>query len=205
MNKPKPQIRFKYGWLLAEVTADALNRKNDSTRPLGTYDELISITKKYEAWWTPYNDQVVEGICNILSLDFKQNIIDVYVSPWFTPISDPLVIGPAFESQDKLICTIAHELIHRILTDNTSVDSNRDLLRDWENAFGNDHDKKMLVHIPVHAVLKQLYSKVMSRPDLLKLDISSTKGNQPYADAWDYVQSHDHNRIIEALSISKSS
>lgn len=205
MDMSLPQIRFKYGWLLAEVTAEALSRKNNSTEPLGTDDELLAITKKYEAWWAPYNDQIVKGICSVLGLTFKQNVIDVYVSPWFTPISDPLVIGPAFRSQDALISTVSHELIHRILTDNTSVDPTRDLLQDWKDAFGTNHDKKVLVHIPVHAVLKQLYVSVLDRPDLVELDIKNTKHNKPYAQAWDYVQAHDHAEIIRALSISKSS
>ncbi len=205
MNSNIPLVRIKYGWLLAGVTAEALSEKYGNGERLGTYDELSDIANKYEGWWRPFNGQVLNGLCKVLHLEFKQNIIDVYVSPWFTPISDPMVIGPGIESQDVFINTLSHELTHRLLTDNTSRNAEHDLLKDWKSLFGDTYDNKTLVHIPVHAVLKALYLDVIERPDLMELDILATRNNKPYADAWDYVQSHDHTDIVNALSVSRSS
>ena len=94
--------------------------------------------------------------------------------------------------------------IHRILTDNTSTDYYHDFLSDWKMLYGDTHDMKTLIHIPVHAVMKKLYLDSIHRPDLLKFDIDSTKNNAPYAAAWDYVTNHDYNEIVAGLSISKT-
>jgi len=203
MTKIIPKVRIKYAWLLAGEASVVMNEKYGDGTPLMTYEHFDAIAKKYEAWWRPHNDKILHGICDILGLQFRQNIIDINVAPWFNPISDPMVIGPAFQSEDALVNTIAHELIHRLLTDNTSVPYDHDLLADWRKLFGDKHDWNTLVHIPVHAVMKKLYLDVINRPDLLALDIEVTKNNPPYAAAWAYVQKGDCIDIIKSLSVSK--
>lgn len=199
-----PLVRISYGFLLADVTAEVLHARYSHGEKVGTYDELVSIAKQYEKWWRPYNDEILKGLCKILNLEFRQNIIDIYVSPWFTPISDPMVVGPAFSSQDSLVNTITHEMIHRLITDNTSTDHDHDFVADWRKLFGENHNWNTLVHIPVHAVMKKLYLDIINRPDLLELDIKDVRNNKPYADAWAYVNKHDYNEIITSLSISRS-
>lgn len=194
-----PEVRIKYGWLLARVTADALHEKYSNGEPLGTDDELIAIATKYETWWRPHNDAVLNGLCEILGLEFRQNIIDIYVSPWFSPISDPMVIHPGFESRAELLNAIAHELTHRLLTDNTSIKHDDGLMATWRQMFGDHYDAKTLAHIPVHAMLKELYLDHIDRPDLLALDIEKTKANAPYAEAWAYVQKHGYESVIHEL------
>lgn len=191
-----PEVRITYGWLLAGVTADALREKHDYDDRLGSFDELTEVANKYEAWWRPYNDKVLGGIVEITGLEFRQNIIDVYVSPWFSPISDPMVIHPAFMTQDALVNILSHELIHRLLTDNTSVDYDDRQLPAWRNAFGPHLDDRTIVHIPVHSILKKLYIDVLQEPSLCELDIERTKDWSTYADAWSYVNEHGYEKII---------
>ena len=205
MSKIIPEIRIKYAWLLADAASTVLNEKYGDGTPLRSYDEYEQITEKYRKWWNPHNDKILRGLCDILDLEFRQNIIDVNIAPWFSPISDPMVIGPAFKSEDELVNTITHELIHRLITDNTSVQYDHDFLTDWKKLFGDSHDWNALVHIPVHAVMKKLYLDVINRPDLLKLDIEAVKDNPPYAAAWVYVEDGDYASIVDSLSISKSS
>jgi hypothetical protein len=200
-----PDVRIKYAWLLADAASTLMNEKYGDGTPLRSFEEYEQIVQKYREWWMPHNNDVLNGICGILNLEFRQNIIDIDVAPWFSPISDPMVIGPAFNSQDSLINTIAHEMIHRLLTDNTSTDYDHDFVTDWKKLFGENHDWNTLLHIPVHATMKKLYLDVLKRPDLLELDMEEVKENKPYAEAWFYVNQHDYEDIISSLSISKVS
>jgi hypothetical protein len=205
MAKTIPEIRIKYAWLLAGEASVVMNEKYGDGTPLRSHEEYEEIVEKYRTWWQQHNDKVLHGLCDIVNLEFRQNIIDINVAPWFSPISDPMVIGPAFKSEDALVNTITHELIHRLITDNTSVKYDHDFLADWRKLFGESHEWNTLVHIPVHAVMKKLYLDVIDRPDLLKLDIEDLKANPPYAAAWAYVEDGDYAGIVNSLSISKSS
>jgi len=203
MTNTIPEIRIKYAWLLAGETAEIMNEKYGDGTPLRPFEEYEAIATKYNTWWAPHSSKILYGICDILDLEFRQNIIDINIAPWFNPISDPMVIGPAFQSEDALVNTLTHELIHRLITDNNSIDYDHDFLKDWKELFGSDHKFNTLVHIPVHAVMKKLYLDVIDRPDLLKFDIEDLSTNLPYADAWKYVNKHEYNEIIDSLSISK--
>lgn len=205
MTKTIPEIRIKYAWLLAGETSSVMNEKYGNGASLRSFEEYEQVAEQYREWWAPHNDKILHGLCEMLDLEFRQNIIDINVAPWFNPISDPMVIGPAFKSEDALVNTIAHELIHRLITDNTSVNYDHDFLADWKKLFGENHDWNTLVHIPVHAVMKKLYLDVIDRPDLLRFDIKDVKADPPYAAAWSYVESGNYKNIVDSLSFSKSS
>lgn len=205
MAKAIPEIRIKYAWLLSDTASVVLNEKWGNGQPLQSYEYYVAIADKYEQWWRPHNDAILHGICDIFDLEFRQNIIDVNVAPWFTPISDPIVIGPAFATEDAIMNTITHELLHRLLTDNTAYDYDHDFIKDWEILFDKDHSMNTLVHIPVHAGLKKLYIDVIKRPDLVSFDIQEVKEYPDYAKAWEYVESNDYQKIIEQLNNKKIS
>lgn len=205
MTKKLPEIRISYSWLLSGEASEIMNDKYGDGTPLRSIEEYETIVEKYVQWWSPLGTEILNGLCDVLQLEYRQNIIDIYVAPWFKPISDPMVIGPAFQSEDALINTLTHELIHRLLTDNTSINYQHDFLADWKAIFGDNHDFNTLVHIPVHAVMKKLYLDVIDRPDLLQLDIDNVSNNQPYARAWEYVNNNDYVELINKLEISKSS
>jgi hypothetical protein len=205
MKKKIPEIRISYSWLLSGQASEIMNDKYGDGTPLRTFEEYEAIVEKYDTWWSAIGTEILNGLCDILQLEYRQNIIDVYVAPWFSPISDPMVIGPAFHSQNTLINTLTHELIHRLLTDNTSTDYEHNFLADWKIIFGDEHEFNTLVHIPVHAVMKRLYLDVINRPDLLQYDIEDVSNNKPYAQAWDYVNDNDYVELIDKLKISKYS
>lgn len=194
-----PEIRFKYGWLVSNTASGVLNEKWGDGTPLRTFDEYHDIAKKYEKWWQPHNKKVLSAMTDLLGLEFRQEIIDVYVVPWFYPISDPMILGPAFENEDQVVNVLTHELLHRLLTDNTVTSYEHDFLKDWQKLFG-EHDFNTLVHIPVHAAMKKIYLESIKRPDLLELDRKAVKDNKPYADAWKYVDEQGHEEILEKLA-----
>lgn len=194
-----PKIRISYAWLLANAASGAMNEKWGDGSPLKSDEYYEQVAKKYEDWWRPHNDTILEGIQQITGLRFNQNIIDIHVAPWFYAFSSPLVIGVIFKTEDDIIRVISHELIHRLLTDNTSHPDNFDYVSQWQDLFGNNHDHATLVHIPVHAVLSELFTNILKRPDLIDADKASVAKNKPYSDAWDYVEEAGSDNIIKLL------
>lgn len=198
MNVQIPKIRFKYGWLVAGEASHVLNDRWGDGTPLRSYEEYDAIAKKYDVWWRTDGDTILTAMTEVLNLQFHQPEIDIYVVPWFNAISDPMIIGPAFPNQDELINSVTHELLHRLLTENTVTDYTYDYISGWKELFG-DHEFNTLVHIPVHAVMKKVYLDKINRPDLLDLDKRLVKDNQPYANAWTYVDDNGYEEIISKL------
>ncbi len=198
MRNSIPQIRFKYGWLVAGEASHTLNEAWGDGTPLREYDEYEAIARKYHDWWVLVGPQLVAAMAKTMELEFAQSTIDVYVVPWFNAISDPLIIGPAFQSPDEIIVTVTHELLHRLLTENTKTDYTYDYLSGWRELYG-DHDMNVLIHIPVHAIMKKLFTEDLQRSELVELDKQLVKDNQDYVDAWAYVEEHGYEQIIQKL------
>lgn len=195
-----PLVRIKYAWLLSNTASVVMNEKWGDGTPLRSFKEYEKIALKYEGWWRPYNEQVLIGICKLLNLEFRQNIIDVNVAPWFSPISDPMVIGPAFKNQDDLVNTLSHEMLHRLITDNMTYSYDFDFLTEWEDMFSKDHARNTLIHIPVHAAMEALYRDVLNRPDLVDLDKKQTSSYLAYRNAWTYVEKVGYKEILKQLT-----
>lgn len=195
-----PEVRIKYAWLLSNSASVVMNEKWGDGTPLQSDKLYEKIALKYEEWWRPFNDPVLKGISKLLKLSFKQNIIDVNVAPWFTPISDPMVIGPIFKTQDDILNTLSHEMLHRLITDNTTYPYDFDFLAEWQTMFGKDHARNTLIHIPVHAVMEALYRDVLNRPDLIDLDKKQTSSYKAYKDAWVYVEKVGYKKILKQLT-----
>lgn len=161
-------------------------------------EEYEARTQRYREWWKPYEKQILTALCEILDLEFRQNTVDVYVAPWKGAMSDPLILPSNFESQDRLIRVLTHELAHRLLADNTA--SSRFEKHDFEQLKKLYGEKPFaeLVHIPVHAIMKYVYVEVLQRQDLLATDIQAMKdeNKQDYSNAWEYVDAHDYKEII---------
>ena len=139
-------------------------------------------------------------MCDLLGLSFRQNVIDVYIAPWFGAFSDPLVIG-VMREPDQFVDTLTHELIHRLLTDNSSISYEKKLFPNWQKLFGKNHSFTTIVHIPVHAVHKAIYLDILNEPERLERDKKSDiqHNAKDYIASWQYVDSDDYQIIIEKL------
>jgi len=198
-----PTVRFQYAWLLSDAASTVLHEKYGDGKKMRTYDEYVEIAKRYDEWWQPHSKKILQGLRNITGLEFTQNTIDVYVAPYFHAFSSPMVLGPHLKSEDELLNVLTHEIIHRLLTDNTTYDLYHEFPPDWQSLYGPDHAINTLVHIPVHAIMEKLYKEVIERPDLIRYDKKYVQEWEDYVAAWNYVEKHGYQKIIDQLNSLK--
>ena len=183
-----PEIVIKDAWLLRENASKPLHELwSKPGDKLADDVDMELIVKNYKKAWKPYEQKILEGMCNTFDLEFRHNIIDVYIAPWFFGFSDPLVIG-VVHKPNLFIDILTHELLHRLFTANTKYDIDKSKRRlKWRELFGDQHDFKTLVHIPVHAGLKAIYLDVLNEPERLTRDIERSQNHPGYKEACDYV------------------
>jgi hypothetical protein len=202
--KDLPEIRIKDAYLLRENVSKHLHELwGKENEDLADNEWMQKRVKEYQKAWKPFEKQILAGLTEIIGASYRQNIIDVYIAPWFNAFSDPLVVGVTREP-DEFIDILTHELIHRILTDNSSIKPKTNLISKWEKLFGRQKSLTTLVHIPVHSVHKAIYLDVLKEKSRLLRDINSCRkhGHKDYVQAWDYVEKHDYKKINELLKAS---
>jgi len=205
MSQPRvelPVIRIKNAWLLQEHASKHLHELWGKGKVLADNDWMNWKVGEYSKAWQPYEQKILQGMTDTLELSFCQNIIDVYIAPWFHAFSDPLVIG-VNKTPDLFIDLLTHELLHRLLTDNTSVPHDTSLRDEWSELFGYHHSSVALVHIPVHAVHKAIYLDILNEPKRLRRDVAANKKQNAidYVKAWQYVEENGYKEIIEQLRV----
>lgn len=200
-----PQIRIQNSALLySSISENERQKWADSiNQPLLGPAEINDYTSRFKSAWATYENQILESMVNLYDIEFKKNIIDVYVSPWNKSISNPLIVNPSRPPEIQ-IETLTHELLHVLFTDNTSFsmhDSGQTIkLTDkWRGLFGGDLEWKTLVHIPVHAGLKAIFLDALNEPKRLERDILRHQQNPAYKKAWDYLGEHDYKAINKQL------
>lgn len=168
----------------------------DKGGKLRSDEEYDAIAKQYEEWWRQYENQIIKGMYDTLGLEFKPNVLDVHVAPFFYAFSSPLVLGVTFDTQEKLVLNLTHELLHKLFMDNTSHDDSK-TIEEWKALFG-EHEYVTLVHIPVHAMLHTIFIDILNRPEMLDEEVRKSKA---YKDSWEYVEKHGYKDIISKLQM----
>lgn len=200
-----PEIRFKYPWLLLNNLDFALRPAFEKEGAVDFLDKefILKRLERHENAWRPYEQKILQGMCEIFGLEFHQNTIDIYVAPLKKSFSDPMMISTKY-SPDEVVNVIAHELMHRLLTDNTAYDD-KGLVSHWQDLFGADHSRVALTHIPVHAGLKMLFIDVLNEPERFTKDIERSQRFEPYKQAWAYVEANGYEKIIDRLKADYAS
>ena len=189
---------MKYGWLLTQAASVPMNElwgNGDSLEDGDFYEEIV---KKYQSAWSPYQTKILTAMQELLGIEFRQSIIDVYVAPWFNAFSDPMVFGVMYEP-DRFVDVFTHELLHRLMTDSKQLSHDYEIDADWRRLFGDDHSQNTLIHIPVHAVHKAILLDILKEPERYDREIALTSKWPDYKAAWQYVNAHDYKKIIEDL------
>ena len=164
------------------------------------------MTLQYRHEWAKHQSKLLGEMQELLGITFYKPVIDVSVAPFFIPQSDPLIVNFG-SSPDRFVDVLTHELTHVLLTDNNKMrtrdeEPKLDLIKEWQRMFGKEHDFNTLVHIPVHAVFKHLFTDVLKDPKRVERDIKESAtfaGGQAYVSAWEYVNKHDYKTIVDKL------
>lgn len=201
-----PEIRFRDPFLLIGTIYNDI--ESAYMPPVAATDERSKLSRseitekleQYEAAWRPYEKRLIEGMCALFNLEFRQNVIDIYAAPFYTSFSSPLFIATKYDP-GRAVEVIAHELIHVLLYDNTSssVDSFSETERKWRQLFGDGLDDVALIHVPVHAALQALFDDVLAEPARTLQDKEKCSSHPPYKAAWDYVEKVGYKKILEML------
>lgn len=196
-----PEIRFNQPWLLIDTIyhdiKGAYEKPNDELYKLDP--KFINRTlRRYEKAWRPYEEQIIHGMCDLLGIEFRQNIIDIYAAPFYNSFSDPMFIATKFSSK-RVVEEITHELLHRLLTDNAQTDYKTNYVNEWKKLFKDGLSWNTLVHVPVHAVLQALFDDVLDEPERTRNDKRLCKQWPDYDAAWKYVDKVGYKTIIEQL------
>lgn len=197
-----PEVRIRASFLLNDAVIPLLlpALKETGNEIAATNEYINETVERYNRSWARYETEILTAMCEVLDLEFKQNIIDVYVAPFGNSFSDPMVISTKYKSE-RFIEVFTHEIAHRLLTDNVKITSSLDkkILKTWKELFGEEHTWNTLVHIPVHALLEYIFIDVLNEPERLERDIKLCEKYPPYADAWKYVKSKGYITILKKL------
>lgn len=200
-----PEIRFRDSFLLIGTIYQDIEAAY--MPPMSKTDERDKLSREvinkrleeYENAWRPYETRIIEGMCKVLNMEFKQNVIDIYAAPFYSSFSFPMVIATKYEP-DRAIEVITHELIHVLLYDNKSSDLDLAKREDeWQKLFEEIDNGVALVHVPVHAVLQAVFDDVLKEPSRTKRDKEMCSNYPPYKMAWDYVEKLGHDRVIDLI------
>ena len=183
-----PEIRIKYGSFLDEVFKSALTLHNYPVP-----DETKNKIFKFIEAWQAKEEITLRSICNFLQLDFRQNIIDVYIVGRGKTFSDPMVISGHFDP-DEFTDILTHELIHRLLTDNIQGRKNK-LLEYLKQNFYTE-ERLTRNHILVHAISKFVYLEILKEPARLNRDIQNCADNSAYKRSWEIVEQKGYRQLI---------
>ena len=200
-----PAIRIKNARFLKPNVYEHLDQPQDRGQAIVDDEAIEQKIETYKVAWLPYENQILQHMTEAVNLSFRQNIIDVYIAPYFNAFSDPLVIGIRFKP-DLFVDILTHELLHRLLTDNQSALPGNKVVDEWRKLFGN-HPPVTLNHIPVHAIHKSIYLDLLKVPQRLQRDIThcQTHGATDYVKAWEYVEEAGYQEVIEQLKKSYNS
>lgn len=199
-----PEIRFKHSWLLIGAIYDdiklAYEKPNDELYKLS--DGFIAESlERYGKAWRPYERKIIHGMCDILGLEFRQNIIDIYTAPFYHSFSDPMFIATKYDDK-RIIEVLTHEILHRLLTDNRQTKFETNWLIEWKQLFGDKHSKNTLIHIPVHAMIQALFDDVLKEPERAERDKQLNANYPDYHAAWQYVEKVGYQHIVDQLRAS---
>lgn len=191
-----PEVRILYSPLLHDALLK--HAGEDILGGLPDKDETIAQVNAYEKAWNTLGPKVLNGLIETVGFGFKQSTIDVYPIPGARAFSEPLVIG-THHDPDMTVDVITHELIHRLMVDNTKVEFQTCPF--WGDIFGNDLPRVARIHIVVHAIHKAIYLDYLREPTRLERDLQNCiKYNAvDYLTAWDYVDEHGYKNIIKKV------
>lgn len=188
-----PEIRIGYGWHLDGFLRHFIELNPEiKKKSYPSREEVETKIQDYKDAWEKIENKVLTAISEILKLQFYQKVIDVYIVGRSKSFSDPMIISSHF-IVDEFCDVLTHELIHRILTDNTKKLKVGSI---WNEMFPKE-PRLVRNHVLVHAVHEYIYREILKDVSRLKRDISNANEFLEYKRSWDIVKKKGYQKVIE--------
>ena len=187
-----PRIHISYNRFLDPILTKAYLVDNPEHVPMeldATHEKVSDFRDK----WSKEESVIVAGMKEVLGLDFYSNAIDVHIVRSLQGgFSTPLTISVLVPTE-RFVDMLTHELLHVLITDNTSV-SDLDLI--WKKLYGNIGPRLTRNHILVHAAHQDIYLNTLKDTERLETNIKKSANNPAYKKAWDIVRERGYRNII---------
>ena len=201
MIRKTPKIIIKYSQLIDPMfifycqNNPELKKRGWNEWVAPPKEEILKRVRNYNKEWSKYEKKILNGMCYILELDFKTNIINVHiVSGNPRSMSHPMIIKSGYPP-DEFVDVLTHELIHVLLVLNASDKgiTHYKIKKKHMNESQATRD-----HIIVHAVLKYIYLDILKQPYRLDRNLLKSKkhSTDDYSRAWAIVEQDGYRQII---------
>ena len=196
-----PTIRIKYGRFLDpvfEVYVKTRPRWEKWARPEDK--EVERLVEIDISAWKEKEEIIIKTMCETMSLNFLQNIIDVYmVSGNDRQFSDPVVIR-TYSQPEKFVDDLAHEFTHRLMADNVQCFGKTRMGVVLKEVFPEESND-VRNHIQTYAVLKRIFTDTLGDKNWAERTLERiTDSSYPqYKKAWDMVEKIGHMEIIKMV------
>lgn len=188
-----PEIRIQFSWLVYNGISKPLHRSEGGGKELISKAQAEETTESYRQAWKPHERVIINGMTSVMGLEFYKTVLDVYIAPVVPVFSTPTLISTKFDP-DRFIDILTHELIHVLLSDNTSYNSAA--YDAATSALWPFDDVILQNHIIVHAVLQHVFIDILKEEYRLERDIRNSQKSLAYAKAWEIVQEQGYMKII---------
>jgi hypothetical protein len=190
-----PEIKIFHAWLLDNAFKEYIKFVKEPEKfKVIDDDQVKDKIALLTTVWKEKEKTILEGMCRVIGLEFSNNSIDVnMVGTYWKAFSTPLVVSAKYAPED-FIDVLTHELIHVILTKNTTGKFVGDI---WDKLYSEAISKSSRNHVLVHAIHKAIYLDVLNQPERLQLDINKCQKAPGYADAWNIVEKRGYKELIE--------
>ncbi len=192
-----PTVRFSTSWELYEKVIRNIYRYPDDS--VDTDKEDFN-ARRMISDWNGYEDAVLSGVCSIIGLEYRKNIIDICIAPKILSVSKPIIIG--VDGYDKrFVDEVMYQLVFQLLIDNTSIPLVYDVVEDWIEIFNDTLFEDEAYFVPAFALQKAICLDVLDEPDRLQRIVERCgglfRGDEKVA--WEFVNTHDYREIINTL------
>lgn len=139
-------------------------------------------------------------MCETMSLNFLQNIIDVYVvSGNNRSFSDPITIR-TYVQPEKFVDELAHEFTHRLMADNVQCLNKTRMGVILKNVFPKEPGD-VRSHIQTYATLKRIFVDTLGDSNWTERNLKIMAGSPrpEYKKAWKIVEEIGHTEVIKMI------
>lgn len=196
-----PIIRIKYGRFLDPVFEAYIKTKPKWEKWIKPEEkEIKKLIEINSAAWKEKEEIIIKTMCETMSLNFLQNVIDIYmVCGNDRQFSDPIVIK-IHSLPEKFIDDLAHELTHRLMADNVQCFEKTRMGLIMKKVFPEEPNN-VRTHIQTYAILKHIFIDTLkdikwTERVLEKINASSLP---QYKKAWNIVEKIGHMKVIETI------